>query len=1405
MCVSCVVPAFAAESEGCPAVHTKSNCEYTQIGEPHEAACGVQGYTTYQCNACKAYFADDFVNAAGSHAWQTVRQEPTCTEDGVYKRVCLNCGEEDELVSTPAKATGHDWEFKNGENCAEGMICKECGETSNEVGDEGHTWGKPELTVKPTHTTSQNKPGTAKFTCEVCGETKTVSVLHDGACSWKIDLTKYPSCEETGFFGGATCVICGKKVHLKKVDGCALTADCTVEGCDHTVAETNCVYNTASCAASGCTHYEQAFEHCDPATCTKTNCTDTICHKAADCTAANKDACVHVQAPYQEMAIINCKPSEEWVVTLPTCTAAGSAYKACTMCKKAVGTPVTLDPLGHNYQTKIYKEVTTGGLTAEQIAMFEALAENVAAGTSYRYAFYVEAEDGTLTTVTGSATVEAYVLANAQNLNLTVAPTTTGGSSSTTTPAPKTYVWTGEYKNVDPTDVDEAGNTYMHWGNNCSTETTSYRYACTVCGAEETPVSFIGHYWVQTDYQAPVCSTTALTAGYTEYTCANPNCDGLLEDRDEDDAEAGISYSVIADDPTTEENELRAVKRVSVAAGHVFTTVTVPVTCISVGYKYDVCTCGQIDYSKAAEGYGEEDTPANAIKGAYDIVAIDPSAHDVKEEVITPVTCTTDGKVHKYCGRVGCEYNAPVTDKYLETFVTVTATGHKKGDTYVDDTTDATCLKAKYRHYHCANNCGEFIDEVISPKKEHNYVLQTVEPDCTNKKGNNVLKCTNGCDQISTETVPATKFDKTNPNHHLFVEVRSVVKGDCTTLDKVMYYCPNCEEEWILEVDFVGTDKNGKIYEAGEGVGHDWEKQDAVKPTCAVDGQKEHYKCSVCDELAADENGETLLTEADVKIAKLSETGDHPKLADGTWDLTKVYYTEAVDATCTTAGHTAGLFCNECDSWISEEGTIKKYEHKYNSTYHEGKVNGASAFENVEGEYASGVASCTTWGYQLQECALCGEQQIVNYDAMWTEDGEHKLVANNDAEVPTCCTVGYTASQSCTVCDQLIVAREVIAKVPHVNKDGEEFYGICTDTVEDRECVVCKKGEFEYKYTDANGDEQTATIEINCDGDHDDDADTVNVPNFVVTYPEADAEKLAQGAHSWIVTEVEPTCMSYSYTLIVCEHCGYSFMTDEGATFSDEHAWGEWEITEASYTAEGKKVRECLLCDATEEVVIPKLVGIYAEIELDNAVAEGEILPDNGTVSLTVTTNASDLKVWGVRIELTYTGKIEQDADGKDVITVVSLSDKFGAEGLQVYHDPANKKITIVGTAPNGADGKLGEVTFDGEEELVQINLKLGKNSDGITVYTEKFEVNDKAQNYIEPMYDWSEEIYVGVMTGDVDGDYDVDINDAKALKKIITGESEEEYSSAADMNQDGEVTATDFAVMTNKLLGKKA
>ena len=162
MCVSLVVPAFAAEEgatcPGADGIHTKSNCSYGEAIATHEAGCNKQGYTVYQCKGCDTYFAADFVESFGDHDYVTMYKEATCLEAGYTKIECANC--HDVKSTTVIPSLNHSWNY---DECGE-AVCSRCGEAGT-APDDVHKWGEPELLKAPTHTVT----GEAKLTCTDCG------------------------------------------------------------------------------------------------------------------------------------------------------------------------------------------------------------------------------------------------------------------------------------------------------------------------------------------------------------------------------------------------------------------------------------------------------------------------------------------------------------------------------------------------------------------------------------------------------------------------------------------------------------------------------------------------------------------------------------------------------------------------------------------------------------------------------------------------------------------------------------------------------------------------------------------------------------------------------------------------------------------------------------------------------------------------------------------------------------------------------------------------------------------------------------------------------------------------------------------------------------------------------------
>lgn len=160
-----------------PATGAHEWSEY--ITEP--ANCKNAGRIYRYCYVCFKEEVQEFlpidVNAHEWYQdWSDVKKYPTCTEEGTGKWVCAVCGAEKYDVYP---ANGHSPIIIEGTapTCTEpglsdGLYCPICDTTLEEqvvVPATGHTWDEGEV-VKEATTTEE---GEIKYTCIVCGETKT--------------------------------------------------------------------------------------------------------------------------------------------------------------------------------------------------------------------------------------------------------------------------------------------------------------------------------------------------------------------------------------------------------------------------------------------------------------------------------------------------------------------------------------------------------------------------------------------------------------------------------------------------------------------------------------------------------------------------------------------------------------------------------------------------------------------------------------------------------------------------------------------------------------------------------------------------------------------------------------------------------------------------------------------------------------------------------------------------------------------------------------------------------------------------------------------------------------------------------------------------------------------------------
>lgn len=228
---------------------------------------------------------------------------------------------------------------------------------------------------------------------------------------------------------------------------------------------------------------------------------------------------------------------------------------------------------------------------------------------------------------------------------------------------------------------------------------------------------------------------------------------------------------------------------------------------------------------------------------AKDGVAAHTAGTPVKENVVKPADCTTDGSYDlvTYCSVCGYEMSRVSTvDK---------APGHTWAAAWSKDAT---------QHWHICTVCGE-----TDTKADHTAGEAVKEnasvADCTTPASyDNVTYCSICGYKMNTEHVDGLPL-----GHDLIEEVKDEYKvsdADCTNAAKYKKHCSRC--------DFVSEEE---FFYVGEPKGHTWSTK------WDYDTHFHGHKCTVCGATNYDDYGPHSLkeTEVTVKEPTCGESGDY--------------------------------------------------------------------------------------------------------------------------------------------------------------------------------------------------------------------------------------------------------------------------------------------------------------------------------------------------------------------------------------------------------------------------------------------------------------------------------------------------------------------------------------------------
>ena len=384
------------------------------------------------------------------------------------------------------------------------------------------------------------------------------------------------------------------------------------------------------------------------------------------------------------------------------------------------------------------------------------------------------------------------------------------------------------------------------------------------------------------------------------------------------------------------------------------------------------------------------------------------------------------------CTEPGCTGDTvcAICGKEITKGETIQAKGHTE---VIDKAVAATCTTpGKTEGKHCSV-CNEvLVAQEEIPATGHTEVIDpAVEPTCEGTGLTEGKHCS-VCNEVlvKQEEIPAKGHTEV---------IDEAVEATCTTSGKTEgKHCSVCNEILVAQTEIPAK-------------GHSWgEGKVTAAPTC-TEGGVMTYTCRVCNETrteAIDATGHTPV-----------EVAEQP-------------------ATCTEAGHTAGMKCGVCGATISGLEVIPATGHKEETIV--GKAATCSEDGLTDGSKCS---VCNTIIKAQETIPATGhkEETIVGKEATCTETGltegkrcsvcneilvaQEEIPAKGHTEVidarvePTCTELGKTEGKHCSVCNEVLVAQEEIPAKGHTEVIDAAVEPTCTEPglTEGKHCSVCNE------------------------------------------------------------------------------------------------------------------------------------------------------------------------------------------------------------------------------------------------------------------------------------------------------------------------------------------------------------
>lgn len=267
-----------------------------------------------------------------------------------------------------------------------------------------------------------------------------------------------------------------------------------------------------------------------------------------------------------------------------------------------------------------------------------------------------------------------------------------------------------------------------------------------------------------------------------------------------------------------------------------------------------------------------------------------------------------------------------------------------------------------------------------------------------------------------------------------------------------------------------------------------------------------------------------------------------------------------------------------------------------------------------------------------------------------------------------------------------------------------------------------------------------------------------------------ETETIPSKGHSYTSAVTPPTCTDGGYTTTTCEACGDSYVSDE--TDAKGHSFGEWVVDKES----GVQTRECSVCGVTETEKLPEEAVSAVFTISDAKAAPGETV--KLTLSLKTETEINSIAL----TNFTYDGTVLEFVGFADYEAIEERS-------FTAVFDKEKCYVLIGFGEPSVFDGDICTLEFKVKEDA----------TDGVTAVSATPLVK-LSSTVIPSELEPAEFTVYTYLKGDIDGDEDVDLDDAVYLfgYSMIPDFYPTEYKGSMDFNKDGNVDIEDAILLFN-------